>query len=108
VHCLCIGTVACAHARLCWVYTPQTSQDRDKPSGQIAAMLPSSMTMILSGSLRLLVVIRPKIGRTTAFARISSSLCVCNVFSSDINSTELEARNPLTPFRSEGECTLTD
>jgi len=24
---------------------------------------------------------------------------VCNVFSSDINSTELEARNPLTPLR---------
>jgi len=25
--------------------------------------------------------------------------CVCNVFSSEINSTELEARNPLTPLR---------
>jgi len=26
-------------------------------------------------------------------------ICVCNVFSSEINSTELEARNPLTPLR---------
>ena len=26
-------------------------------------------------------------------------VCVCNVFSSEINSTELEARNPLTPLR---------
>jgi len=26
-------------------------------------------------------------------------ICVCYVFSSDINSTELEARNPLTPLR---------
>ena len=28
--------------------------------------------------------------------------CVCNVFSSEINSTELEARNPLTPLRRHG------
>jgi len=43
-----------------------------------------------------------QINRTKKNRRINKLICivcVCNVFSSEINSTELEARNPLTPLR---------